>query len=111
MFAIGNVVHPAETADVCALDGRAVAAGVKSWLDGGTDWPVPAPITVEPPILWAAHTARGITVRVGEFGRGMVVLEADLQTIWTSRSKHLVPNRSITIPRPAVSTPLHVKLL
>jgi len=98
VFAIGNLVHPAETADVCALDGRAVAARVKAWLDGGTDWPNPVPITVDPPIVWAAHTARGITLRVGEFARGCLVLESDRRTVWTSRSKRLVPNRSITIP-------------
>lgn len=97
VFAIGNLVHPAETADVCALDGRAVAAGVKSWLDGGSEWPDPAPITVAPPILWAAHTARGITLRVGRFARGCLVVESSGRTIWTGRSRHLVPNRSITI--------------
>jgi len=110
MFAIGNLVHPAETADVCALDGRAVAAGVMSWLDSGTEWPAPAPITVDPPILWAAHTARGITLRVSEFTRGCLVLESDGRTVWTGRSRRFVPNRSITIPRPAAATSLHVAL-
>jgi hypothetical protein len=101
VFAIGNLVHPAETADVCALDGRAVAAGVKGWLDGDTDWPALTPIAVVPPVLWAAHTARGITLRVREFVRGCLVLESDGRTAWVGRSRQLVPNRSITIPNPA----------
>jgi thioredoxin reductase len=98
VFAIGNLVHPAETADVCALDGRAVAASVKSWLDGGTDWPAPAPITVDPPIVWAAHTARGVTLRVNEFVRGRVVLALEGGTSIRGRVRQLVPNRSITVP-------------
>lgn len=55
VFAAGNVVHPVETADVAALDGRHLAAHVRSWLDR------PAPIdaatdavtlTVEAPLRW-----------------------------------------------------------
>ena len=113
VFAIGNLVHPAETADVCALDGRAVAAGVREWLDGETNWPDPTPITVDAPIIWAAHTARGITLRVAAFVWGYVVLEADGRAVWTSRSKHLVPNRSITIPHrdAGAATTLHVRFL
>jgi thioredoxin reductase len=111
VFAIGNLVHPAETADVCALDGRAAASAVKRWLDGDATWPDPVPISVTPPILWAAPTARGITLRVGAFVRGRLVLEADGRTVWISRSRHLVPNRSITIPRPASAAPLHVALI
>jgi thioredoxin reductase len=114
LFAIGNLVHPAETADVCALDGRAVAASVREWLEGEMSWPdAVAPITVDAPIIWAAHTARGITLRVDEFVRGCLVLESDRRTVWTSRSRHLVPNRSITIPRPDAgpATTLHVRFL
>jgi thioredoxin reductase len=113
LFAIGNLVHPAETADVCALDGRAVAAGVREWLEGDTNWPDPAPITVDAPIIWAAHTARGITLRVATFVWGYLVLEAEGRTVWTSRSRHLVPNRSITIPRrdAGAATTLHVRFL
>jgi hypothetical protein len=34
VFAIGNLLHPVDTADGAALDGRPVAAGVRDWLDG-----------------------------------------------------------------------------
>jgi thioredoxin reductase len=99
VFAIGNLVHPAETADVCALDGRAVAAGVERWLDGDTNWPEPARISVQPPVSWAAPSARGITLRVDRLARGRIVLALEGATIWSSRVRRLLPNRSITIPR------------
>jgi thioredoxin reductase len=35
VFAAGNLVHPVETADLCALDGRAVAASVAEFLRRG----------------------------------------------------------------------------
>lgn len=34
VFAAGNALHPAETADVAALDGRHVAGPVAAWLAG-----------------------------------------------------------------------------
>ena len=54
------------------------------------------------------HPARR-RVRLGRY----LVLEADGRTVWTSRSRHLVPNRSITIPRrdAGAATPLHVRFL
>jgi len=39
VFAIGNLVHPADTADVAALDGRAVATAVLAHLKGGGKLP------------------------------------------------------------------------
>ncbi len=32
VFAVGNLIHPVDTADVCALDGRQVAGAVRSYL-------------------------------------------------------------------------------
>lgn len=54
VFAIGNLVHPVETADVCALDGVAVAGAVTGWLGSG-EWPA-APVAVEAvaPLRWVA---------------------------------------------------------
>lgn len=52
VFAAGNVVHPVETADVAALDGRHLAVHLRSWLDHGA-MPAPAvPVSVEPPLRW-----------------------------------------------------------
>jgi hypothetical protein len=46
----GNLLHGAETAGVCALDGRHVARSVARWLERG-DWPEPAvPLQAEPPV-------------------------------------------------------------
>ena len=39
VFAAGNLVHPAETADSCALGGRHAAAAVAEHLEGETGWP------------------------------------------------------------------------
>ena len=39
VFATGNLVHPAETADSCALGGRHAAAAVSEFLGGEADWP------------------------------------------------------------------------
>ena len=39
VFAAGNLLHPAETADVCALDGRHVAPSVAAYLHGPGEWP------------------------------------------------------------------------
>ncbi|MEU1730882.1 FAD-dependent oxidoreductase [Streptosporangium sp. NPDC020145] len=39
VFAVGNLLHPVDTADVAAIDGAHVARPVTTWLDGGS-WPV-----------------------------------------------------------------------
>ncbi len=95
VFAIGNLVHPAETADVCALDGRDVAAHVMDWLALG-QWPgMVSPITVEAPLRWAAHSAGGVTVRVSEFVTGRLECRRDGQVVHSTRRQEWVPNRAI----------------
>lgn len=65
VFAAGNLLHPVDTADVAALDGRHVAGQVLRWLGGDgrspaaaprTDAPAPAavPLLAEPPLRWVA---------------------------------------------------------
>ena len=55
VFAAGNLVHPVDTADVAALDGRQVAAGVVQWLDGSPAAAPPAArLLVEPPLRWVS---------------------------------------------------------
>lgn len=53
VFAIGNLVHGAETSDVAALEGRHVAAAVRDWLSAG-GWAAPPGVAVvgEEPIAW-----------------------------------------------------------
>jgi thioredoxin reductase len=74
VFATGNLTHPAETADVCALDGRQTAETVASWLTT-SEWPTTLrPIEIGPGIAWAAHCALGVTARVEREFRGAVQL-------------------------------------
>lgn len=52
VFAVGNLLHPVDTADVAALDGRHVAAQVRQWLRTGQ---TPAPgvtLIADPPLRW-----------------------------------------------------------
>ncbi|MCF6474343.1 FAD-binding protein [Nonomuraea sp. MG754425] len=56
VFAAGNLLHPVDTADVAALDGRHVAAAVLAHLAGG---PAAAPpggvsLTADAPLRWVA---------------------------------------------------------
>jgi pyruvate/2-oxoglutarate dehydrogenase complex dihydrolipoamide dehydrogenase (E3) component len=107
VFAIGNLVHPAETADVCALDGRNVARGVLDWLTT-REWPDEvSPIEVAAPIGWASFDARGVTARVTEVVKGRIRLTHAGEEQWSSDEETWVPNRSITIPRGQMrSTPV-----
>ncbi len=55
VFAVGNLVHPVDTADAAALDGRHVAAAVTTWLAGG--WgagagPEVLSVTAAAPLRW-----------------------------------------------------------
>jgi hypothetical protein len=54
VFAAGNLVHPVDTADGAALDGRHVAGAVTSWLRDGSAAPSAAglELRVEPPLRW-----------------------------------------------------------
>jgi hypothetical protein len=55
VFAAGNLVHAAETADVAALGGRHAARGIVRALGHGpAPAPVRLPVTAEPPLLWIA---------------------------------------------------------
>ncbi len=54
VFAIGNLVHPVDTADVAALDGRHVVAGVRRWLDEGEPPDAGVRILADSPLRWIA---------------------------------------------------------
>ena len=109
VFAVGNLVHPAETADVCALDGAAVAPSVVDWLALG-DWPTPPlRLTPEPPISWVSPSrlhANGttprdrITLRVASpVENRFIHVSQGANTLWRGKPRgSLVPNRSISIP-------------
>jgi thioredoxin reductase len=62
MFAAGNLVHAAETADVAALGGRHAARAIAAFLRdrprlGSAPGPVRVPVTAEPPLLWITPNA------------------------------------------------------
>ena len=54
VFAAGNLIHPVDTADVAALDGRHVAAQVMTHLRGGSRRQPGTRITVRDPFIWVS---------------------------------------------------------
>ena len=86
VFAAGNLVHAAETADIAALGGRHAARGIAAFLRRGSGavagdgrgpapGPVRLPVTAEPPLLWIAPNV----LRAGGPAppRGRFVLRSD----------------------------------
>jgi thioredoxin reductase len=58
VFAAGNLLHGAETADVAALSGRHAARAVDAFLRSGA-WPLrpPVPVECEAPLRWVSPSA------------------------------------------------------
>src|SRR4051812_11686195 len=59
VFAVGNLLHPVDTADTAALDGRHVASALTRWLQGRDAGPEddgrrPVRIRTEKPLRWVA---------------------------------------------------------
>jgi thioredoxin reductase len=108
VFAVGNLVHAAETADVCALDGRHVGAAVLAHLLGSA-WPAhEVHVEVEPPLLWVAPQRVSTLARPA---RGRVLLRTSTRLrlarlevrqgsrlLWSGRIAQGVPTRSLSIP-------------
>ena len=104
VFAVGNLVHPAETADICALDGRHAAPAVLDWLTLDR-WPEHVrPVEFAEPIAWANWSAQGITLRVSEFVHGRIRLLHGGEAQWVSEPHTWVPNRSIVVRTDAMTT-------
>jgi thioredoxin reductase len=109
VFAAGNLLHPAETADVCALDGRHVAPSVAAYLRGGREWPTRVRVVARGPLAWVAPNlllAGGhdpprdrFLLRSREFvRRARVQVRQDGRRLWRGRVGRLVPGRSAQIP-------------
>jgi thioredoxin reductase len=111
VFAAGNLVHAAETADIAALSGRHAARQIAAFLDGadldGGGSPVPGrsrvPVLAEPPLRWISPNVIGsaaapplgrFVLRSREFRRG-ARLEAwqDGRLLARSRPVRLIPER------------------
>ena len=54
VFAVGNLVHPVDTADVAALDGRHVAPRIADWLRTKAAAPQGIRIRAAHPFRWVA---------------------------------------------------------
>jgi thioredoxin reductase len=54
VFAVGNLLHPVDTADGAALDGRHVVAAVRSWLARRDEPPKAVRIRTDGPFRWVA---------------------------------------------------------
>jgi len=116
VFAAGNLVHAAETADVAALSGRHAAQQIASYLavrpSAGSSAPAPVPVIADPPLRWISPNAiapgpgTGIgtvppplgrfAIRAAEF-RERARLEArqDGRLLATSRPLRLIPGRPV----------------
>jgi len=109
VFAAGNLVHAAETADVAALSGRHAASAVAAHLDGAP-WPAAPALAVrtQAPLRWAFPThvqpdaglpPRGrLLLRVDALITAQIVVQQGERTLYTSPRRRLVPNRSISLP-------------
>ncbi len=118
VFAVGNLVHPVDTADGAALDGRHVAAGVLAHLQGRSPaaatvevevaapfrWVTPQRLVpgVEAPrgdlLLWTDRYRRFPVVRAVQGGRVL----ARKRIAWPA-----APGRVFRVPADLVSTALH----
>jgi thioredoxin reductase len=111
VFAAGNLLQGAETADVAALSGSHVAAGVIRYLEG-EPWPTARiPIRCEAPLGWISPNAltadplhtlappRGrFLLRSGEaLSRAVVELSQDGRQLWRGRLRRIGPGRSTRI--------------
>jgi thioredoxin reductase len=127
VFAAGNLLHGAETADLAALEGRHAAASIAEFLAGGA-WPggdaspaspatrpAPAvPVVCEPPLRWVTPglvvpggggpPSGWFTLRSGEF-RDRVRLEVRQggRVLWRGRRRDLVPTRAIHARAPWIA--------
>jgi len=112
VFAAGNLIHAAETADVAALSGRHAAGAVYAFLESGA-WgeTPPLPMVCAPPLAWVSPSALaagggtlpplGFILRVREFcSAGVVEVTQGARTLWRRRYRRLVPNRSIHAAAP-----------
>jgi thioredoxin reductase len=109
VFAAGNLLHPAETADVCALDGRHAAPAVAAFLRGAGEWPEQIPVGARDPLAWVSPALLSggpqspprdrFLLRSREFvRRPRLVVRQGGRELWRGRIRRLVPGRSAHIP-------------
>ncbi len=100
VFAAGNLLHGAETADMCALEGRSAAQSIHDFLQNGR-WPAASlPIQCAAPIQWAApnrvtagEKAGELAFYVGEFRQNALVeIRQGGKVLYGRRYGRLRPN-------------------
>ena len=104
VLAVGNLLHPPATADVCALSARRVVDGMLPWLESGAWQPETVPIEVEEPLMWCSPgvvaagqqidelilmSARSVS---GAAGVRIRISQSD-RTLWAGRVPWLRPTR------------------
>jgi NADPH-dependent 2,4-dienoyl-CoA reductase/sulfur reductase-like enzyme len=105
VFAAGNLLHGAETADVCALEGRDAAWWIFDYLYGDA-WPVPRlPIIAEPPLAWVCPSVIAPVPLVAHLFRSLEFRENALvevrqgdQLLFRQRFPQLIVNESMRLP-------------
>jgi thioredoxin reductase len=109
VFAAGNLLHPAEPADIAALSGRRAAATADEHVRG-SEWPAQRiAIECEPPLHWIAPNAIADPRATPPRGRFLlrsrdfvspprVTVAQDGRTLWDGRVRRLVPGRSTALP-------------
>jgi thioredoxin reductase len=109
VFAAGNLVHPAETADLCALDGRHAAAPIAAYLRGAGEWPAHIRLAARSPLAWVVPNlllgtghppprGRFLVRSQGILRRPRITVRQDRRELWSGRLRRLVPGRSAHIP-------------
>jgi thioredoxin reductase len=108
VFAAGNLVHPAETADLCALGGRHAAAPIAAYLRG-RQWPAHIRLAARSPLAWVVPNLllgsghppprdRFLLRSRGILRRPRIAVRQDGRELWSARLRHLIPGRSAHIP-------------
>lgn len=108
LFAAGNLLRGAETADACALEGAQAARQIQAFLTG-SPWPAQGlPLAVEPPIQWiypnvinAAGASSGSSAfhfRVQTFCRDIrVTVAQNRKEVFTQSYRSLAPNDTVRL--------------
>ncbi|MGE0218284.1 NAD(P)/FAD-dependent oxidoreductase [Mycolicibacterium sp.] len=86
VFAVGNLLHPVDTADGAALDGHHVAAAALSWLSSGTAPAKGARIRALAPLRWVVPQL--VSTLGGTASRGDLLL-------WTDEYRRLPRLRAV----------------
>jgi thioredoxin reductase len=106
VFAAGNLLRGAETADVAALEGRRAARSIHDYLEHDTWFKARLPIESVAPIAWVSPGAvssgdrppGGFLFRVGEFCHNVQVqIRQGQRVLYQRRFRQLQPNQSIRL--------------